>query len=297
MKNKFSLIGVPIDCIGIADKPGGTERSPAVLRECGLVKALRADDCGDLPVRIERGVRDPASGIVGFHSVCLTTATIRQAVREKLVAGKRPFLVGGCCTEVMGAVAGARDHFGRIGLAYLDGHLDLYTGITSPTGEAADMPIAALLGYGPEGLFGPRKIVLPEDLALLGYRDLEDARAHNSLLPDDIPGPTYYDAERIRRRKVADGLGRKLALDLEIGPMKRYWVHLDFDILDPRIFPATDYRMPGGLTWPELVKLARPICCSSAMVGMSIACYNPEKDPDRKCAQAIVAALTQIFAG
>ena len=38
---------------------------------------------------------------------------------------------------------------GDLGLVYVDGHLDFYDGVTSPTGEAADMPIAVLLGDGP----------------------------------------------------------------------------------------------------------------------------------------------------
>ena len=36
-----------------------------------------------------------------------------------------------------------------MGLAYLDGHLDLYDGQTSTTGEPADMPISVLTGNGP----------------------------------------------------------------------------------------------------------------------------------------------------
>ena len=48
----------------------------------------------------------------------------------------------------MGAAPAARDVLGRIGLAYIDGHVDIYDHRTSPTGEAADMPVAALLGLG-----------------------------------------------------------------------------------------------------------------------------------------------------
>ena len=61
-----------------------------------------------------------------------------------------PFLVGGCCTLVPGALAGARDGLGQVGLAYVDGHLDTYDGQTSPTGEAADMPVSVIAGNGPE---------------------------------------------------------------------------------------------------------------------------------------------------
>ncbi len=48
------VVGVPIDSLG---KPGGTDLSPGVLREQGIVDAR---DARDLPVRIVGGERDPA---------------------------------------------------------------------------------------------------------------------------------------------------------------------------------------------------------------------------------------------
>jgi arginase len=50
--------------------------------------------------------------------------------------------MGGC--SLLPGLAGARRTYGRVGPAYLDGHLDLYDGVTSPTGEAADMPISVV---------------------------------------------------------------------------------------------------------------------------------------------------------
>ena len=63
-----------------------------------------------------------------------------------------PFLIGGCCTMVPGALAGVADVRGSVGLAHLDGHLDLYDEKSSPLGEAADMPVAVALGVGLDGL-------------------------------------------------------------------------------------------------------------------------------------------------
>src|SRR4051794_15866223 len=138
----FELIGVPIDSVG---RSGGTELAPAALRELGLASALGAEDRGDLDVRIRGDERDPGTSIVGSADVLAATSTIRGAVASALRAGGRPFLVGGCCAELPGALAGARDALHCVGLAYVDGHLDLY-GVTSPTGEAADMPVAVALG-------------------------------------------------------------------------------------------------------------------------------------------------------
>ena len=103
----FTFLGVPIDSVGRA---GGTEHGPAKLRALGLADLCGAD-AGDLDVRIRGEVRDPVTGIIGSPDVLTTTAAIRQATAAALSSGERPFLVGGCCTELPGALAAARETF------------------------------------------------------------------------------------------------------------------------------------------------------------------------------------------
>jgi arginase len=67
-----------------------------------------------------------------------------------------------------------------------------------------------------------------------------------------------------------------------------FWLHLDVDVLDERAFPATDYLMPGGLELDELVALMRPLASSRALVGASLGCYNPERDPGGWNGRALV---------
>ena len=289
----YSALGIPIDCIG---RPGGTELSPQVFREEGLIAKLGMKDGGDLNVRIDCDIRDNDSGIVGIESVCRTTKIIRSKVNEMLEAGQKPFLFGGCCTALIGAIAGARDHFGQIGLAYADGHIDLYDGHTSPTGEAADIPIAALLGYAPQALMdfiGPQPPLLPEHVALLGYRDLEEAKSCGSLVSDDVNITMAYDTNRLRQDGTTH-VGESVQLALTKNP-GQYWLHLDFDVLDEIILPCTDYLMPDGLDWDELLELLMPLTGSSSLIGVSIACYNPTKDPHRIFANEIVDNLGKLF--
>jgi arginase len=289
----FHWVDVPIDCVG---KSGGTELSPLVLREAGLPSALGIKHFLSLPVRINDPRRDPKSGVVGFKSVCETTKIIRQEVKSILANGHRPFLVGGCCTEAIGALAGARDHFGNVGLVNVDGHIDLYDGVSSPTGEAADIPVAVLLGYGPQGFtefIGPMPPLSSAHLALVGYRDLDDARSRKSLLPQDVKAQIYEDVDAVRRASP-DVVGRCVGETLGKNPGK-FWIHLDFDVLDELVFPATDYLMPGGMIWEELVSLLKPLVKNPGLIGMSIACYNPEKDPQRECAKQIVHHLGVIW--
>ena len=57
------------------------------------------------------------------------------------------------------------------------------------------------------------------------------------------------------------------------------------------VFPATDYLFAGGLTWEELQPILRPLLSSPALLGASIGCYNPEKDPDGRNGRELVGSL------
>lgn len=297
MRHSFTTIGVPIDSVGLGrGELHGIELSPGALRVAGLGR-LGWLDTGDLDVRIPDHERDAATGVVGIDGVLSTTDLVRTAVAAQCRAGDRPFVLGGCCTLAAGALAGARDALGTVGLIYVDGHLDLYDGLTSPTGEAADMPVAVILGDGPlqwVERVAPAPVCPPEALAILGYRDpveLEDLA--DRLAANRRVGMFAADAATIRRNgpastgaSAAEHVGR--AAD-------RLWLHVDLDVLDERVLPATDYLMPGGLDWGDLVELLRPVALDDRLVGWSIACYNPEKDPDGSNGRAIVAAMERVF--
>lgn len=284
----MAFLGIPIDSVG---RNGGAEHGPAVLRELGLPEALGGEDRGDLPVRIRGGERDPETGILASAEVLDTTAAIRPAVAELIGAGARPFLAGGCCAELPGALAGARDALGStLGLIHLDGHLDLYDGATSTTGEAADMPVSVALGLGPDAWVQAAggATTLPRQTAILGFRDLAESIEDGMRQPETLdPVPTLHPAEDLRARpgEIATEVAAMLT---EQAP---FWLHFDVDVLDQAAFPATDYLMPGGLDWDQVRAVLGPILSSPGLIGASVACYNPDKDPDRSCGRALVEAL------
>lgn len=278
------MIGVPIDSVG---RNGGAELAPAVLRELGLAGALGANDEGDLPVRIRGETRDPETGILASDDVLRATEAIRAAVADRVAGAARPFLAGGCCAELPGALAGARDVVGEIGLVHVDGHLDLFDGGTSTTGEAADMPIAVALGFGPDAWVretgGPS--VAPERTALLGSHDPEESLEAAPHAPSIV-----LTAAELRAQGPADAATRVAAL---VGRAP-FWLHLDVDVLDRRVFPATDYAMTGGLDWDEARAVLTPLLASPSLIGASLACYNPEKDPGQACGRALVDLLGEL---
>lgn len=293
----FTTLGVPIDSVGLGWAGAhGTELSPAALRAAGLDR-LGWADAGDLDVRIPDHDRDPASGVIGIDGVLSTTSALRTATADLLQLGQRPFLVGGCCTLLCGALAGARDALGSVSLVYVDGHLDFYDGETSPTGEAADMPIAVVLGDGPPAWVervAPTPIVPPSGIAILGYHDpdeLDDLGA--ALARNRAAG--LFDADVATIRRDGPAATSAAALAHVRGVSDRIWLHIDFDVLDQATFRATDYLMSGGLDWDELVDLLAPVAAAEDLVGWSVACYNPEKDPGGSDGRAIVAAMERLF--
>jgi arginase len=285
----FTVIGVPIDSVGRGT--GGAAVAPAALRKLGLIEALGGRDGGELDLRIRGEQRDRETGLLASDDVLASTATIRRRVTRAAEAGERPFLAGGCCAELPGALAGARDALGPLGLVHLDGHADLYDGVTSTTGEAADMPISVALGLGPrawvEAAGGPS--TAPQYTALLGYRDEAESIADGMRQPQTLsPTPILRPLELVRGAGPG-AVATELVARLESAVP--FWLHLDVDVLDPEVFPATDYLQPDGASWEEVNALLGPLLSSPAVIGASVACYNPDKDPGQACGRALVESL------
>jgi arginase len=281
----LTFIGVPIDSVG---RQGGTEHGPESLRELGLPAALGGEDAGDLAVRIRGHARDPTTGLLGSGDVLATTRTLRSAVATLVAGGGRPFLAGGCCAELPGALAGARDALGEIGLVHLDGHLDLYDGDTSTTGEAADMPISVVLGLGPEAWVEAAggASTAAERTAIVGFRDREESIADGMRQPEELQPPPLLASESELRAAGHAGAAARIAA--AVAAHGAFWLHFDVDVLDPACFPATDYVISGGMDWDELRATIHPFLASPALAGVSLGCYNPEKDPSRSCGTALV---------
>lgn len=297
-RRRLVITGVPIDSVSAPEpgsEPFGTELAPVALRAAGLASAVAATDAGDLPVRLAGRVRDTQTGVVGWPAVRALTQAVRLQASEITAGGRVPFLVGGCCTLVPGALAGARDSLGQVGLAYVDGHLDTYDGQTSPTGEAADMPVSVIAGNGPEDWSAEvgAPLVGLNTLALLGPRDRAEAQTLGAVLPEDCGLVRELGPVQLRNRGLS-AAGQDAAERLSWAG-GRYWLHLDVDVLSEEVFPATDYLMPGGLDLAELRALMEPLARGPGLAGLSLGCYNPGKDTDGAGARALVELFGQLL--
>jgi arginase len=284
--DRLTLLGVPIDSVG---RKGGTEHGPEALRKLFESAGLR--DAGDTRQRVRGLNRDPANGWLAYPDIVKMTTEVRERVAAITAEGQVPVVLGGCCTLLPAALAGTRDSLGDIGLAYVDGHLDLFTGSTSPTGEGADMPAATTLGLAPPELLdqlGQMPIVKPSRMAFIGARDDEELEMI-APLPKGLGIGRIETRDELRHAEL-EKIGHSIADELGTGG-NRFWLHLDVDVLDGEAFPATDYLMPDGLSMAELKAIMAPLAGAPGLAGINVTCFNPEKDRDGSCGTALVDML------
>ena len=67
-------------------------------------------------------------------------------------------------------------------------------------------------------------------------------------------------------------------------------------MLGEDVFPATDYLMPDGLDLAALGAVLAPLGADHGLLGVSVGCYNPSKDPDGRCGDALVDLLAAALA-
>ena len=288
----WNIIGVPVDCLGAepGSAPFGTELSPDALRDLSVVERVVGVDHGNLSVRVVGTHRDEETGLVGGTSVHDVVAQVRAAAARLLGGSDRLLVLGGCCIPLMGVLAGARDSRGDIGLVYIDGHLDLYDHLTSPTGEAADMPTAAVLGRGEPGLLRAMEapVLAAGRLAVLGARDPDEWPVVGDLVNE-------LNLHVVSTAAIAvDPQAAASAAIARAGEGAGFWVHLDVDVFDESEFPATDYLMPNGLTITAGRELLAHLAADDRMLGLSVGCYNPQKDPGAACGRDLVEMIAHV---
>jgi arginase len=220
---------------------------------------------------------------------------VRDAVEATLGREGRPLVLGGDCTLLIGAAAGARRHFGRVGLVEVDGHVDCYTAANSPTGETAEMDVGILTGHGEESLgalAGAAPTIRPGDAVVIGHRPVDPDGVVEAELAD--PRIQLINSEAVGRGDAAE-LGTAVAERLQ-AQCGRFWVHLDVDVFDAAAMPAYTYQQPGGLDWDQVEALVGAFTANPALTGLSVADFVPPLDQDGRCAAQLVDLLAGALA-
>ncbi|HUG52779.1 MAG TPA: arginase family protein [Vicinamibacteria bacterium] len=292
--DKIAVFGVPTSA---GARGAGLERGPFALREAGLLRELKAagarvvnlSDLSLFPYREDDGHPRARNAEVVACALRATADEMTRALSEGFT-----ILLGGDCTLVAGALAGARRARGEpVGLVYLDANADLNTPESSPSGYLSGMALALALGRGPAEVVsaaGEAPAVESEHVALIGFRALD--AGERRLLGDLGLALPAAAARRLGMRVTA-----ALALDGVANGDGPLLVHLDVDVIDAAEMPAKQEVTAGaGLTQAEVSDLLTAILASPRVIALEVTEFDPTKDPDGVHARKIVDLVTRAVA-
>ncbi|CAN5532067.1 arginase family protein [soil metagenome] len=287
---RYAIIDAP-SILGL--RPTGVQYLPEALKTAGLFKGLNAEYAASVqPSLSYNPKRDQGTLIMNAGAIKTFSLQLAEIVSTEIAKKSFPIVLGGDCSILIGPLLGLR-RVGRFGLFFIDGHADFYQPQASTTGEVADMDLAIVSGRGPDILTNIddlKPLVRDEDAVVFGYRDAEQSLSYGS---QDIRETNMhvFDLSQIRGLKIETATSLAVATLMKDG-LEGFWIHLDADVLDDRIMPAVDYRLPdGGLGFSELSKLLSILIASGHAVGMTITIFNPHLDLDGSIAKNFVSSI------
>jgi arginase len=296
---RIRVIGVPLD-MGASRR--GVDMGPSALRVAGLEARLEAlghhvTDAGNLRVEIAE-TRAPGDKNAHYLSEIAETCTrTAEAVLAGLEQGETPLVLGGDHSLAAGSISGVAEFYRRrghkIGLIWIDAHSDINTPDTSPSGNVHGMPLAALMGLGPEPLsnllgFAPK--VAPENTVLLGVRDIDSAERANIRRAGISHVFTMRDIDERGMRAVMEealrAAGRGTA---------GYHVSLDLDWIDPEDAPGVGTPVRGGATYREAHLAMEILADHGRLLSFEIVEVNPVLDEHNRTADLAVELACSAF--
>jgi arginase len=296
---RIRIIGVPLD-LGASRR--GVDMGPSAVRVAGLEARLEAlghqvTDGGNIRVEIaetQAAGNENARFLKQIAETCTRTA---EAVVKTLEEGLTPLLLGGDHSLAAGSVSGAAHFYRRqsqkIGVVWLDAHSDINTPESSPSGNVHGMPLAALLGLGPEllgNIFGYAPKIAAENTVLIGLRDIDAGERDNLRRAGVAAIYTMRDIDERGMRSVMEE-----ALRVAGQGTAGYHVSLDMDWIDPEDAPGVGTPVRGGSTYREAHLAMEIIADHGRMLSLEIVEVNPVIDEHNRTADLAVELACSAF--
>jgi len=289
--HRIGVVGVPYN---VGSKGLSLEKGAEALRTAGIITALRrfseVVDFGDLKVNL------PASDcsdlkLLNSNQVEVLCRALADKVKAVLAAGCFPFIVGGDCSMLMGAIEGLRRGLGsKFGIVYMDAHGDFNTPETTPSGIIGGMDLAIAAGRGSEKLvamFGHSPLLPEENIVLYGVRDLDPLEA-KTLAESKV---RVYSRQQIKAEgaeKTAEEILRYLESKCDY-----VYLHIDLDVLDESVFSAQGLPVPDGLSKEEFQGALKVLVKSGKLCGLAVMAFDAAKDVDGSQAKRIVKFVAE----
>ncbi len=272
----------------------GTDMGPSAMHVAGLVPRLRAlghevTDVQSIATRAYEDVHEGDPSARFLKEIAATCTDLADRVEANVAADSVPLVLGGDHAQAVGTISGLsrawRRRGERVGVVWVDAHTDMNTPETSQSGNVHGMPLAALLGHGPQELLdlaGQAPALRPEDVALIGIRDVDAREA--ALVAET--GVRVYTMSELDER----GTGVCVKEAIERVTRHTAGVHLSFDLdgVDPQDAPGVGTPVPAGLTTRESHLICESAARSGRLLGMEMVELNPTLDVENRTGRLAV---------
>jgi arginase len=296
---RIRVLGVPLD-LGASRR--GVDMGPSAMRVAGLETRLEAlghevIDGGNIRVEIAETQVSGSANAHYLREIAETCTRTAEAVLVTLEEGMTPLLLGGDHSLAAGSVSGVAEFYRRrgekIGLVWIDAHSDINTPETSPSGNVHGMPLAALLGLGPEPLaniYGYAPKIAAENAVLVGVRDIDGAERENIRSAGITHVYTMRDIDERGMRAVMEE-----ALRAAGSGTAGYYVSIDMDWIDPEDAPGVGTPVRGGATYREAHLAMEILADDGRLLGFEIVEVNPVIDEHNRTADLAVELACSAF--
>ena len=291
---KIALIGAPSSAAAFS---AGSEKAPSALRGAGLVEKLQAAgyeiiDHGDCAPRLfaadeeHRRARNLTEIVAGLND-------LKTRAELAVKSGALVLVLGGDCAQVIGLLTGTRRYYKHVNLLWFDRDADLNTPASTPSGRIDGMVVAHIIGKGAPELvrfWSEAPLVREPDVTLFGLERL------------DPPEQEFLAKSPMRHIYAADiqskggGKAAHEALAQVHADAREFVLHLDTDVIAAEDFPAVNVPGSGGLRFDEVRASFIEFVKHDHLLGLDVAQFNPDKDPDGSGAKKLVDLLVEALA-
>jgi arginase len=292
--NKIAIIGAPSSAAAFLP---GSEKAPAALRAAGIVERLQSigyevTDLGDCAPRLFADDEEHKRAR-NIPEIVASLNDLKPRAELGFKAGALVLVLGGDCTQIIALLTGARRYYKHINLLWFDRDADLNTPASTPSGRLDGMVLASIIGKGSPELvrfWGEPPLVREPDALIYGLQRVDqpevDFLTRSPLRHVYAADISLHGAEKSARDVLAH-----LHADT-----REFMVHVDLDVIAQEEFAAVNMPDSGGLSYAEVRSSLVEFVKQKNLLGLDVAQYNPDRDPDGSGARKVVDLLADVLA-